>query len=349
MKLQDDILGLIAKDLAGLTNSAEKSQLKDWTEISIANRKYYEQLRIIWEVSDKQIDPTLRNNEDDLKKLLTRIGNPSKKRTFWYYWQRIAAVIILPLLIGILLLIYSSSDKRLSFNENNYNEIFTPFGTRSLLTLEDSTIVCLNAGSRLKYPMQFKNNLRRVYLHGEAYFEVRSDVSRPFIVQTPTLNVEAVGTKFNVRENSSNPNSEITLVSGKIIVRELQNKKEPHLISELAPNQHLSFNRITRSHSVFEAESYKYIAWKDGKLVFRNDPLPDVLLKIGEMFNVDIELQGEELQNYRYHATFQDESFEEILRLLKLSAPLNYIEVKREPLADGSFPKKKVIVTPLKK
>ena len=66
------------------------------------------------------------------------------------------------------------------------------------------------------------------------------------------------------------------------------------------------------------------------------------------MFNVDIELQGKELKNYRYRATFQDESLEEILKLLKLSAPIDYMEVKREPLPDGSFPKKKVIIFPAK-
>jgi len=64
------------------------------------------------------------------------------------------------------------------------------------------------------------------------------------------------------------------------------------------------------------------------------------------MFNVDIEVQGNELRKYKYRATFEDESLEEILKLLKLSSPINYKEIKRVALPDGSFPKKKIILYP---
>jgi len=120
------------------------------------------------------------------------------------------------------------------------------------------------------------------------------------------------------------------------------------VISELKPNQYLSYNRITKEKHIIDEDVYKYFAWKDGKLIFRDEPLDKVLSKLSLMFNVDIDLQGEELIPYRYHATFQDESLEEILKLLKLSAPLSFREIKRDPLPDGSFPKKKVIVFPVK-
>jgi len=92
-------------------------------------------------------------------------------------------------------------------------------------------------------------------------------------------------------------------------------------------------------------DTYKYISWKDGVLVFRNEPFDSVLQKISQFFNVDIDLNSEELKSYRYYATFKEESLEEILKLLRISAPIDYREVKREPLSDGSFPKKKVIIT----
>jgi transmembrane sensor len=69
-----------------------------------------------------------------------------------------------------------------------------------------------------------------------------------------------------------------------------------------------------------------------------------VVKKLGQIFNVDIELRGEELQTYTFRATFQDESLEEILKLIKISSPVDYIEVKREPLPDNSFPKKQVVI-----
>jgi len=70
--------------------------------------------------------------------------------------------------------------------------------------------------------------------------------------------------------------------------------------------------------------------------------------EIGQVFNVDIELQGSALQDYRYRATFEDESLAEILKLLEISSPISYNEIKRTPLPDGSFPKKKIIIFPVK-
>src|SRR5512137_2169004 len=97
------------------------------------------------------------------------------------------------------------------------------------------------------------------------------------------------------------------------------------------PDQHMIFNDSTGLFSINDVDTYKYYAWKDGKLIFRNEPLSEVVKKLGQVFNVDIELQGEELQNYRYRATFEDESLSEILKLLKLSSPICYKEIKRMP------------------
>ena len=118
--------------------------------------------------------------------------------------------------------------------------------------------------------------------------------------------------------------------------------------TNLIVNQHLTFDKSTGAVSVVNEDTYKYIAWKDGKLVFRNEPLSEVAKRISQVFNIDIEIRGKEIENYSYRATFQDESLAEILKLLKISSPINYYEVKRNPLPDGSFPRKKVIIYPAK-
>jgi transmembrane sensor len=117
-------------------------------------------------------------------------------------------------------------------------------------------------------------------------------------------------------------------------------------ISDMRPNQHLEYDTLSGDISLSDEDIYRYIAWKDGKLVFRNEKLSDVLQKIGYFYNVDVELRGEELKEYRYRATFEEETFGEIMKLLKLSSPIDYYEVKREPLSDGSFPKKKIVIFP---
>lgn len=346
MENHDDFLVLIARNLACLADSTEKDQLKKWIESSIDNKQYFEQVRNIWDATDKKIDPGKINTTAALKKVFDRIPEVSAGKSFWYYWQKIAAVLIFPLAIGTLLWFYFNSNNTISSNELVYNEVFAAFGTRSSLRLADSTLVWLNSGSSLKYPNKFNSKNRTVFLKGEAYFEVESDISKPFIVQTPTIEIKATGTKFNVQEYDYNPVTEVTLVSGKVIVNETGNNKNPQLISELDPDQHLAYNRQTKKQEITNENSYRFVAWKDGKLIFRNEPLYKVLNKIGIIYNVDIELQGKMVKDYRYHATFQDESLEEILKLLKLSAPIDFKEVPRKLLDDRSFSKKKIIIFP---
>jgi ferric-dicitrate binding protein FerR (iron transport regulator) len=118
--------------------------------------------------------------------------------------------------------------------------------------------------------------------------------------------------------------------------------------TRLEVNQHMTFNKTKGDISVITEDPYKYISWKEGKLVFRNEPLINVVNEISKVFNIDIELRGNEIKDYSYRATFQDESLEEILKLLKLSSPIDYIEETRTPLPDGSFPRKRVVIFPAK-
>lgn len=343
---QENILTLIAKNLNGIADLEEVFQLNVWLESSDENRKYYEQVKNIWDVSDNSMDYADIDEPKALKNTLKRIKQAPVRENLRFIWQKVAAILFIPLLIGSLLWIRTvpRSQNRTS-NEVIYNEVHAAFGTRSKLRLSDSSLVWLNSGSTLRYPVKFENNQRKVFLSGEAYFEVESDESKPFIVETPTLQIRATGTKFNVQEYYAHPVSEVMLLSGKLMVNECNNSsKDNSSISELKPNQFLSYNRDTREKHIINEDVLRYVAWKDGILVFRNDPLERVLAKLSLMFNVEIDLQGDQLKNYRYHATFQDESLEEILKLLRLSAPLNFREIKRSPLPDGSFPKKKVVI-----
>jgi len=261
---------------------------------------------------------------------------------------KIAAILLLPLLICNIIWFKFSLGKNLSTVSPVFSEVYATFGTRTALKLVDGSLVWLNSGSSLKYPDRFSGSRREVFLNGEAYFEIASNAAKPFIVKTANLTVRATGTKFNVSGYTSDYKSEVTLVDGKVFVNDLEKDGSSKLVSELNPNQHLIFDKSTRLFKVNYEDIYKYIAWKDGKLIFRNEPLSEVVKKIGQVFNVDIEMQGSSLQDYRYRATFEDESLEEILKLLAISSPIRVEEIKRTPLPDGSFPKKKIIIFPVK-
>ncbi len=344
---QDDILALISRNFLSLADSNEKEKLKRWIEYSDENRLFFEQVSNIWDLSEHTINVSKIDIEEALRKVQRRAFRDSRISVLWHCWQKIAAIIIVPLLLGTNLWLYQKS-KRINSKLDDviYNEVFAAFGTRTSLRLADSTIVWLNSGSSLKYPDKFSGNDRKVFLKGEAYFDVKKTNNVPFVVQTSTLQIKATGTKFNVQEYSSDFISEVALASGKIFVNELDNENNFNLIAELNSNQRFIFNRQTKERQITDEDTYRFIAWKDGKLIFRNDPLDEVVKTLSMMFNVDIEVQGNELRKYKYRATFEDESLEEILKLLKLSSPINYKEIKRVALPDGSFPKKKIILYP---
>jgi ferric-dicitrate binding protein FerR (iron transport regulator) len=338
---------LITRYLSQEASPEEIVELQKWLGASEDNFLYFQEMKNIWDNSELNAIEKSIDEYKAFNKISQRVTLVSPMTNFWYYWKKFAAVLLIPLVLGNLLYfsIYANNFKKTQ--GPIYNEVFAAFGTRSALKLSDGTSVWLNSGSSLKYPDRFIGNNRKVFLKGEAYFEVESDLKKPFIVETASLNVKATGTKFNVSEYSLSNETEVTLVSGKVAVNLVDSKYSSNS-TNLNPNQHFSFNKADGTTSVINEDTYKYISWKDGKLIFRNEPLSNVVKKISQIFNIDIEIKGEELQHYSYRATFQDESLAEILKLLKFSSPIDYIELKRNPLPDGSFPRKKVIIFPVR-
>ena len=334
---------LIAKYLSGDLSQDEIVELKIWINASKENLTYFQQVKNIWDNSDHSIDKIMIDAEKALRAIKNRVTFRSSSSGFWYYWKRIAAILLIPLILGNILYFMFGGKNYQRNQVPIYNELFAAFGTRSALKLSDGTSVWLNSGSSIKYPDRFVGNKRIVELKGEAYFEVEHDPERPFIVETSSISVKATGTKFNVSGYDLAEETEVTLVSGKVEVN-LKDTNKNIKSTKLDPDQHYAFNKASGTSSITTEDTYKYISWKDGKLIFRNEPLSEVIKKISQVFNVDIELQGTLLQDYRYRATFQDESLAEILKLLKISSPIDYTEIKRNTLPDGSFPRKKIII-----
>ncbi len=274
-------------------------------------------MKNIWELWHHDVNPHDVDFEQahyHVRRRLELLRKPSGVYTFLL---KAAAILFLPMLAGSYYLGSIRQEKLAKSSKPVYTEVSSAFGTRSMLTLADGSKVWLNSGSKLKYPKDFSGRRREVFLTGEAYFEVESDVSKPFIVRTKRLNVRATGTHFNVNVSSIEKASQITLVEGKITVCRNLNGGKTVEISRMHPSQNLAFDTLSGAFNVITEDTYRFIAWKDGKLIFRNDPLEDVIKKIGYFYNVDIELKDEKLKEYRYRATFEDESLDEILHLLK--------------------------------
>jgi ferric-dicitrate binding protein FerR (iron transport regulator) len=331
---------LIVNYLRGIASDNEVLMLESWIAESDENLKYFRQFKNIW---DSSIEMPV-STEKALTKVLKQINSGNKTLTLWQILQRVAAILFIPLLISMLWLNFGKNPKNV-YSALTYNKVVAAFGTFSLLELPDGSKVWLNSGSSLRYPDKFSSDNRTVYLIGEAYFEVHSDKTMPFFVNTPYFTVKATGTKFSVRAEKKFLRPSVTLIEGKVAVEKPNKGAEANLIADLIPNQHMTYDTLNGHFTIQTEDTYKYVAWKDGKLVFRNDNICEVARRISLQYNVDIEIKGEQIKNYRYRATFEDEPLGELLRLLKISSPIDYQEIKQKELPDGTFSRRKIIIS----
>ena len=253
---------------------------------------------------------------------------------------RIAAVLFIPLLV-----MYITNLNHIDFKDSKiaYTEIYSPPGSRTKFYLPDGSNGWLNGGSYLKYPQIFLGKTRNVTLRGEAYFEVVTNPDRPFIVTGKRLDIIAKGTAFNVSAWDDESGAKIVLVHGKL---EIYRKTNDHskLIAKLLPNQLLNYLPKGSESFIQRVDVGKYISWTQGKLVFDDDPFNDVVQQINRWYNVNIIIKDDILRSYTYVATFQDESLDEVLKMLKLSAPIEYKNVKRKQHIDGTFDKRTILL-----
>lgn len=319
---------LIADWLSNEIDEDKKRFLLQWINQSDENKAYFHHIENIWQVAHPAFDPEridIARAESRLRKRIEKRSSAGPLLFIW--WQRIAAVMFVPLLIAFIGLFLWKN--HLKSQALVYQEISAPFGMHSEAALPDGTSVWLNSGSKLRYPVPFNGKERRLYLSGEAFFKVHSDKLHPFIVDTKYLEVKATGTCFNVEAYPDDSLTAVTLEKGKVGVN-IGNK----INVGLYPDQRILFNSQTGEYAVRSTDAHKWGLWRDGILSFRDEPLEEVFKRVGRTFNVDIRIEDDAVAGQLYRATFENESLDEILHLLKLTVPIRYKITNRHRLND---------------
>lgn len=165
-------------------------------------------------------------------------------------------------------LIYDTTARQ---EENKYNRIEVPRGSEYWIVLPDGTRVWLNAATELKYPVAFHAKERRVYLKGEAYFEVAPDKNRPFYVETEEVKIRVLGTVFDVNTHYTR-GVRTVLVEGAVAL-EWGDQKE----IRMKPGELADFDRTTTEVTLKEVDVTSYISWKEGYFVFEDEPLEEIM------------------------------------------------------------------------
>ncbi|CAM4240386.1 Periplasmic ferric-dicitrate binding protein FecR, regulates iron transport [Zobellia roscoffensis] len=204
-----------------------------------------------------------------------------------------------------------------------YNTLNVPKGKTFQITLSDGTVVHMNAGSSLRYPVNFSpTQLRKVFLDGEAYFDVTKDKSRPFIVNVDDLDVKVLGTEFNVSSYSEDANIEVVLVEGAVGLNKISASREEGV--KLVPGQRGAYRRNSENIHIDSVNTDLYTSWMQGHLVFRELTFDQILTKLGRHYNIELENRNSELGHEVFNASFNDATIEEVMSFFNDTHEIDY-------------------------
>jgi len=285
-------------------------------------------------VSDKNLDHILYRIHYEINTV--RLKSDKLFSAVFKWATRIAAIFLLPLAVYVGIHFYKTST-----NINlTWTEIKAPAWTRAKFTLPDSTVVWLNSKSSIKYRGDYISE-RTIILDGEAYFNVRTNKSRPFTVNTDDLIIKALGTKFNVASYNDEKNLEVVLEEGELLI----NDRKLNISVQMVPDELVTYNKEKDNITSENVQTRAYVSWTEGKLVFRNDPIDVIARRLGRWYNIDVDIEGDNFDKLRLRATFVDENLEEVLYFLKLSLPIDYKIIEGGIISDDNYSKKKVEIT----
>lgn len=206
-----------------------------------------------------------------------------------------------------------------------YNELSVPNGKTFKVLLSDGTKVQLNAGTVLKYPINFiKGKNREVHLVGEAFFEVAKDKAHPFIVHADNLNVRVLGTSFNVNSYPEDKKIKTVLVEGSIALYGNGEKYEKNKSITLSPGKKATYHREKHSIKIKKVNPAKYLGWLNGEMSFYHLNFATIINKLQRHYNVKIKCTNKELKKQIFTATFREENISQVLESFKLNYPFEY-------------------------
>jgi len=229
-----------------------------------------------------------------------------------------------------------------------YNEIKVPLGARSEIRLSDGTEVMLNAGSSIKYRSDYNSLNRDLVLEGEAYFKVARNIDIPLVVNAGNINIRATGTEFNVKAYSDESIIETTLVTGKVEISQKGNNNKDRILV-LEPNQkaiyacqsdQLTLEKIKEIEPLAvkpakiitdkllvssKTDVEQVTAWTKNKLIIRSENLESLCTKLQRKYNVTFVFKDEEIKKHRFSGVLLDETFQQVMDVIKLTAPVDYL------------------------
>lgn len=305
-------------------------ELQEWLSASEANRLHFARMQELWFSSqvlqkgtphfDKERAYTrfiLRREADNELKAV----NPVVRKTVRLRWWYSAAAVALVLLVAGGL--YWSNYFRFNAAELADVKVVTPSGSISQVYLPDGTSVWLKPGSFLSYSRDFGRTERKIKLLGEAFVEVAPKANIPFSVESGTLWIRDIGTKFSVKNYTEDTLARIVLIEGKVLCNDLSDKRES---IEVSAKEQLVYNKTTRSMAINPIEPGSANDWHGGVLNFDEASLGSIVNELMRCYNIRIRLTDSRLKSLRFYGNFRypEQSITDVLGTLSATGKFRF-------------------------
>lgn len=317
-------IALLESFMRGETSPDEEQVLVDWLRSPEANEQLSNYYRETWINSSQELAAEIQGRMyTNIKKRMHSVHSEpytqqSKRISPLRYLLQYAAVVLLVLMAGIGGHVYTSSQMKNSPTDKRYL-VQTEKGQRANITLPDGTVVWLNSYTQLHYNADYGTTSRVVSLTGEAYFEVAKNKEKPFIVKTQGMDVEALGTTFNVKAYQEDSRIITTLFSGAVRISTDKNKVI------LSPDENATLERKSGRLAVHKLENSSYAKmWRDNDLVFNGETLEEIAVLLNRMYNVRIVFKSEPIKKYRFSGVICNNSLDNVIELISLTSPITY-------------------------
>ena len=322
---------LISRYFSGELAGGELKILSDWLRADSANRDLFREYQSTWHLLAKSgIDSAIKLDEEweilqnriergssgseiPQKRIAAEMAEKNGFFVFRNLWKAAAVIIVL---VASSLMLYF-------FFAKPNDIVLTARAGNMMIRLPDGSEVALNLGSTITYPEKFTGNKRRIEISGEAYFNVKHDKTKPFVISSGDARVEVLGTSFNVNTRAASGNIEVVLTTGKVAVYFKEHKAEKVI---LAPGEKAEIEKSGQKILKSANSDPNYMAWKTKKLVFENTTLEAIVATLNNVYHSNIKRPDTELANCRVTVTFNNQPISAVLNVLQKTLDLKITE-----------------------
>lgn len=277
------------------------------------------------------VNRNTRSNWDALQLKMNNVYPSLKNRRKEIYirYLKFAAVFVFGMIAYWFVNLLSQKIES-TYSEEAYYEMIVPKGQKSELVLPDGTYIWLNSESRLKYPVAFSKNNRKVELIGEGFFKVTKQNQKDFWVKTKDFDIKVTGTEFNVMAYADFKRTEASLEEGKIEIYTSLDSSSPK-IAELNPSQKIIYSEQNKVFTVTNSNPLVESSWRRNEFVFEDLPFSEFAKRLERWYNVEITFADPELASVKYTGQFKNkETIWQVLDIIKLTTNIDYTLTDRK-------------------